>query len=67
MDSIPDTYDQKLELKVQVRESIYDLSRKVPIDLVVYTNGEYEMIKKMKTSFFNEISNNGKILYEKTN
>ena len=62
---IPDTYDQKLELKVQVRDSIYELSRQIPIDLIVYTNGEFELLKKQRTSFYNEIMDTGKILYEK--
>lgn len=62
---IPDTYDQKLELKVQVRDSIYELSRQMPIDLIVYTNGEFEVLKKQRTSFYNEIIDTGKILYEK--
>jgi uncharacterized protein len=64
-ENIPETYDQKLELKVQVRDSIYELSRKIPIDLIVYTNGEFEVLKKLQTSFFNEIMDTGKILYEK--
>ncbi len=62
---IPNTYDQKLELKVQVRDSIYDLSRQIPIDLIVYTNGEFEVLKKQRTSFYNEIMDTGKIIYEK--
>jgi len=64
-DIIPKNYNQKLDLKVEVRDCIYDLSRKIPIDLVVYTNGEFELIKKNRTSFYNEIENTGKIIYEK--
>ncbi len=63
--TIPETYDHKLELKVQVRDSIYDLSRQKPIDLIVYTNGEFEYLKKQRSSFYNEIIETGKILYEK--
>lgn len=64
-ETIPDTYDHKLELKVQVRDSIYELSRQMAIDLVVYTNGEFEFLKKQKTSFYNEIMDTGRIIYEK--
>lgn len=64
-DIIPENYNQKLDLKVEVRDCIYDVSRKIPIDLVVYTNGEFELIKKNRTSFFNEIETTGKIIYEK--
>ena len=62
---IPETYDEKLKLKVQVRDCIYELSRKIPIDLVVYTHGEYEILQERKTSFYNEIMEHGKVLYEK--
>ena len=62
---IPETYDEKLELEVKVRDCIYELSRKMPIDLVVYTNGEFEVLQKRKTSFYNEIMEFGKIIYEK--
>lgn len=64
-DIIPENYNQKLDLKVEVRDCIYDVSRKIPIDLVVYTNGEFELIKKNRTSFFNEIETTGKTIYEK--
>ncbi len=65
LDLIPKTYDQKLALKVQVRESIYELSRQKPIDLTIYTRGEFEHLKKNRTSFYNEIMDTGKLLYEK--
>lgn len=64
-DMIPQTYDHKLKLKVHVRDSIYELSRKIPIDLIVYTNGEFELLKKQRTSFYNEIMETGKVIYEK--
>ena len=62
---IPETYDKKLEIKVQVRDSIYELSRQIAIDLVVYTKGEFKMLKDLQTSFYNEIMNTGKVIYEK--
>jgi hypothetical protein len=37
----------------------------MPIALIVYTKPEYEIIANSQNSFFNEIKNNGKILYEK--
>ncbi len=62
---IPKTYDEKLELKVKVRECIYELSRQMPIDLVVYTHGEFQVLQHRKTSFYNEIMEYGKVIYEK--
>ena len=62
---VPETYDKKLEIKVQVRDSIYELSRQMAIDLVVYTKGEFNLLKTLGTSFYNEIMNTGKVIYEK--
>lgn len=64
-ETIPETYDKKLELKVKVRDSIYELSRQMPIDLIIYTNGEFNILKSLQTSFYNEIMNTGKVIYEK--
>ena len=62
---ISKNYDEKMKNKLLVRRSIYDLSRKIPIDLVVYTKAEYEIISNNENSFYNEIVKTGKILYEK--
>ena len=62
---IAQNYDEKMKNKLSVRRNIYELSKKVAIDLVVYTKGEYEIIANNENSFFNEIKYSGKILYEK--
>jgi hypothetical protein len=62
---IAKNYDEKMKNKLLVRRKIYELSREVPIDLVVYTKGEYHIISESKSSFYNEIEKQGKILYEK--
>ena len=63
---ITKNYDEKMRNKLLVRRKIYELSRKVPIDLVVYTKGEYDIISESENSFYNEIKETGKVLYEKT-
>ena len=64
---ISKNYDEKMRNKLLVRRKIYDLTRKVPVDLVVYTKGEYDIVSESGSSFYNEIKNTGKVLYEKTN
>ncbi len=64
---ISNNYDEKMKNKLLVRRTIYDLSKEIPIDLIVYTKGEYDLILKNGSSFCNEIENTGKVLYEKTN
>ncbi len=66
-DSVPTTYEEKLEQKVRVRTCLTKLNKKVPIDLIVYTIPEYEEFKKINNSFCQEIHKTGKTLYEKAN
>lgn len=58
-------YAEKMKNKLLVRHKIYELSKQIPVDLVVYTRGEYDIISQNGTSFFNEITSTGKVLYEK--
>ena len=62
---ISKNYDEKMKNKLLVRNSIYELTKKIPIDLVVYTKAEYEIISNNENSFHNEIVSSGKVLYEK--
>lgn len=64
---VAQNYEEKMRNKLIVRRNIYELTKHIPVDLVVYTRGEYNIIMKNRTSFFNEIKNKGKVLYEKTN
>ncbi|MBF0117271.1 MAG: nucleotidyltransferase domain-containing protein [Desulfobacterales bacterium] len=59
---ISKNYNEKMSNKLLVRRNIYELSRKVPIDLLVYTKGEYDIISESGNSFYNEIKNTGKVL-----
>jgi len=58
-------YDDRIKNKLLVRRAVYELSKKVPVDLVVYTKGEYDIISRSGGSFYNHIETNGKVLYEK--
>ncbi len=62
---VSQNYEEKMRNKLLVRRAIYEISKKIPIDLLVYTKGEYEIIRQNKNSFFKEIDATGKVLYEK--
>lgn len=64
---IPNSYEDKMKNKLLVRDKISEVNRQVPIDLVVFTRAEFEIIERNGGSFLNEIRNHGKILYEKAN
>ena len=64
-DSVSKSFEEKMKNKLLVRNCIYELSSKFAIDLIVYTKAEFNIIKENKTSFYNEILETGKVLYEK--
>ncbi|MCB4790538.1 MAG: nucleotidyltransferase domain-containing protein [Elusimicrobia bacterium] len=62
---IAKNYNQRLKKKILVRNSILEFSKKMPIDLLVYSKDEYKKFIELKSSFAREIMKNGKVLYEK--
>lgn len=63
---VPRTYGERMATRIAVRESIREINRRLPIDLVVYTRAEYELLDKQGASFLRKIERSGKKLYEKT-
>jgi uncharacterized protein len=63
--TVSQNYEEKMENRLLVRRSIYEISKEIPIDLLVYTKAEYALIRQNRSSFFREIDQKGKILYEK--
>ena len=63
--SLSKNYKEKMDNKLMVRRCIYEYSKMIPIDLIVYTKGEFLQISELGTSFYKEINSTGKILYEK--
>jgi uncharacterized protein len=65
IDTIPQTYEEKMNLKVEIRKAIREINKKIPIDIIVYTLPEYKEILKNMGSFLKEIHETGKLIYEK--
>ncbi len=64
-EAISQTYKEKMKKKLMVRNLIIEINKRVPIDLIVYTKAEYEIMVKHGSSFLKEITTSGKTLYEK--
>jgi len=64
-EKIPQSYEEKMTLKLAVRKTIREQSYKVPIDLLVYTRPEYDALTAQNSSFIKEIQSEGKTLYER--
>lgn len=67
IDRIPETYEEKMELKLGLRKSLRGINSKIPIDLLVFTSKEIEIMSNQGNSFAEEIMNTGQVLYEKAN
>jgi predicted nucleotidyltransferase len=63
--SIPKTYEDKMQLKLNVRRAIRTINHKIPIDILVYTIPEYRELLMNMGSFIKEIHESGKVIYEK--
>jgi predicted nucleotidyltransferase len=63
-DETPKTFEERMAMRIKVRNQIYEISERVPIDLIVYTKKEYFSLIEMKQPFIKEI-NAGQILYDK--
>jgi len=63
--TLPENYDEWLEIKMKVRRTLREINKEVAIDLLVYTRPQYDLIIKEMNSFQKEIHETGKVLYEK--
>jgi predicted nucleotidyltransferase len=61
---IPQTFKEKTNLYIAVSEHILNISKQVPVDLIVYTLPMYEQFLKTGSSFSKEILSKGIVIYE---
>ena len=64
-EAVSQTYEERMKRRLMVRDSIQEINGRIPIDLIVYTKAEYEILETHGTSFLNEIRSSGRVLYEK--
>jgi predicted nucleotidyltransferase len=64
-DNISETYTERLNKKVFVRNLIFDINEKIPLDILVYSKAELKKVKDYGNSFIEEIERTGKTIYEK--
>ena len=65
-ETISQTYEERrMKKKLIVRNSIREINKQIPIDLLVYTKAEYNLLQKHGTSFLKGIESSGRTLYEK--
>jgi len=62
---ISKTHQERLDKKIFVRNLVLDINRKIPLDILVYSKEELNIVKKHGNYFIDEIERTGKIIYEK--
>jgi len=64
-DHVSETYEERLNKKISVRNLVLDINRKMPLDILVYSKKELKLIKEHGNYFIDEIERTGTIIYEK--
>ena len=59
------TYEERLNKKIFIRNLVLEINRKTPLDILVYSKEELNIIKKHGNFFVDEIEKTGKVIYEK--
>ncbi|MBL6972491.1 MAG: nucleotidyltransferase domain-containing protein [Desulfobacterales bacterium] len=63
-DYLPDSYKDKSEVYLKVSSALTDITRQIPIDLIVYTKPMYNKFNELGSLFSKEVSQKGIVLYE---
>jgi predicted nucleotidyltransferase len=63
--NIAGTYKERLNKKISIRNLVFEINQKIPLDILVYSKAELEKIKDYGNFFIEEIERTGKIIYEK--
>jgi len=59
------THQERLNKKMFIRNLVLEINRKIPLDILVYSKEELNIVKKHGNYFIDEIERTGKIIYEK--
>jgi uncharacterized protein len=64
---IPNSFSEKSKIYLRISNSIADIKKVFPIDLIVHTKAMHEKFIELNSLFARELLTNGKILYERNN
>jgi uncharacterized protein len=64
-DYLPKTYKERIEYRLEIQRKVRPIAKRIPIDLLIYTRIEYEMLTENMNAFMREIHDFGRVVYEK--
>ena len=59
------SYTERLNKKINIRNLVLEINRKIPLDILVYSKEELNILRNNGNYFIEEIDKTGKIIYEK--
>ncbi len=62
-DSYPESWTQRKELVRKISHEVYDIRKKVSVDLIVYTRAMFHDFSRSDSLFSKEILEKGRVLY----
>lgn len=65
-DFLPGSFSEKNAIYLRVANTITDIEKEIPIDLIVHTKAMHRKFIEMGSMFSRKIASGGKVLYEKT-
>ena len=64
-DYLPKTYPERTEYRLQILRKVRAVGKKIPLDLLIYTRPEYEILTQDMSSFMKDVHDYGKVIYER--
>lgn len=64
-DHVSKTFEERLNKKIAIRNMVLEINRKIPLDILVYSREEFNIVKNYGNYFIDEIEKTGKVIYEK--
>ena len=61
------SYQERLDKKMYIRNLVLEINRKIPLDILVYSREELNILKKHGNYFIDEVEKTGKVIYEASN
>ncbi len=66
-DFIPNSFAEKMEVKMKIANALNSIRKHTDIDLIVYTKPMYKKFVELESSFNKEITTSGNVIYERSN
>ncbi|MCK4515065.1 MAG: nucleotidyltransferase domain-containing protein [Spirochaetaceae bacterium] len=62
---IPQNYEERMRLRSRLRLAIREINREIAVDLLVYTRAEYDELRANPSSFFTDVHDHGRVIYDR--